>query len=123
MSPTEKVSGVDEQDDLQTTRLHAHPWPIFTRLRYNRVGSASVQICCNLLTISASFALSSFFFSRRLGVAPAVFAKLATAILRRCGAGRSEYGCEECWTSSLWRQSYHRQTWTVQGRRDVPCLE
>src|SRR6266436_8772663 len=51
---------------------HAHPWPIFTRLRYNRVGSASVQICCNRLIISASFALSSFFFSRRLGVTPAV---------------------------------------------------
>jgi hypothetical protein len=55
-----------------------------------------MQICCSRLTISTSFALSSFFFSRRLGVAPAAFAKLATATLRccgtvgGCGAGRSE---------------------------------
>jgi len=64
----------------------AYPCPILTRLRYNRVGSASVQICCKRLTISASFALSSFFFSRRRGVAPAAFAKLAAAALGCCGA-------------------------------------
>jgi hypothetical protein len=54
-----------------TLRLRArtYPCPIFTRLRYSRVGSASVQIACRRLTMSASFALS--FFSRRRGVAPA----------------------------------------------------
>src|SRR5712671_1008775 len=36
--------------------------------------------------MSASFALSSFFFSRRRGVAPAVFAKLAAAGLCCCDA-------------------------------------
>jgi hypothetical protein len=74
------------QKILEEKWRRAHPCPILTRLRYNRVGSASVQICCKRLTISASFALSSFFFSRRRGVAPAVFAKLATAGLCCCGA-------------------------------------
>jgi hypothetical protein len=78
--------------------LCAHPCPIFTKLRYSLVGSASVQICCRRFTISASFALSSFFFSRRLGVAPAVLARLATAALccggaaLGCGALRSGTG-------------------------------
>jgi hypothetical protein len=71
---------------LKEKLWRAYPCPILTRLRYSRVGSASVQICCRRLTISASFALSSFFFSRRRGVAPAVFAKLATAGLCCCGA-------------------------------------
>jgi hypothetical protein len=34
--------------------------------------------------MSASFALSFFFFSRRRGVAPAVFAKLTAAVLCCC---------------------------------------
>ena len=66
--------------------LHTYPCPTFTRLRYNHVGSASVQICCKRLTMSASFALSSFFLLRRRGVAPVVFVKLATAALCCCGA-------------------------------------
>lgn len=61
-----------------------HPCPILTKLRYNRVGSASVQICCKRFTISISFSLSFSFFSLRRGVAtPEVaadaFAKLAAA--------------------------------------------
>ena len=57
-----------------------------------------MQICCRRLTISASFALSSFFFSRRRGVAPAVFAELAASAfccrgaVGRCGARRSVTG-------------------------------
>ena len=63
----------------------AYPCPILTRLRYNCVGSASVQICCRRLTISTSFALSSFPFSCRRGVASAVFTKLTAAALCCCG--------------------------------------
>src|ERR1700733_292282 len=44
-----------------------YPCPILTKLRYNRVGSASVQISRKRLTMSTSLTLS--FFSLRLGVA------------------------------------------------------
>ena len=55
-----------------------------------------MQICCRRLTISASFALPSFF--RRRGVPPVVFAKLVAAALccrgavGGCGARRSATG-------------------------------
>lgn len=70
-----------------TNRLETHPCPILTRLRYSRVGSASVQICCSRFTISNSLSLP--FFSLRRGVAtPAAefdaLAKLAAAGLCGC---------------------------------------
>lgn len=77
--------------------VSTHPWPIFTKLRYNLVGSASVQICCRRFTISASLSLSFSFFSRLLGVAtPAAFAKLDAAGLGCAGArARSGVGPTE----------------------------
>jgi hypothetical protein len=52
------------------------------------VGSASGQICCRCLTMSASFASPCFCLSRRRGLAPAVFVKLTAAALCCCGAIR-----------------------------------
>jgi len=77
--------GVNEQDDYKEILWYAHPCPVFTRLRYNRVGSAPLQICCSRFIKLASFGLFSFLFSRRRGVAPTVFAKLATTALCCCG--------------------------------------
>jgi hypothetical protein len=94
---------MNEQHKLKTIKeksWRAYPCPILTRLRYNRVGSASVQICCRRLTTSASFALSSFFFSRRRGVAPAVFAKLATAGLC-CGGAVGGWGARRSATGTF----------------------
>lgn len=71
-----------------------HPCPILTRLRYNFVGSASVQIAFNLAITSND----SFGFSRLLGVAVpgvALLAFLDKALVAGLFAGPRE-GWDDC---------------------------